>query len=164
MSSQATRSSVSANREFLKSFPGVTRLLQLAAGAAVWIAIASGNFNNTVRFALFVAVFFWLVTLFLYFITLLDKQELVPLVGGDRWLLTNLIYDAVSTVFHIAAAVILIITVESYAYCNVPNYQGSCYFKTYVASSLFACLCCLFYLLTTIFFSCKKCQGNKDIL
>ncbi|KAM9327296.1 MARVEL domain-containing protein 1 [Gastrophryne carolinensis] len=164
MSAQVTRSSLSANKDFLKSFPGVVRLLQLGTGAAVWITIASSSFTNTVRFALFVAVFFWLVTLLLYFITLLNKQEMVPVLGGDRWLLTNLIYDVVSTVFHIAATVVLIITIDSYSFCNTPGYKGSCNFKTYVVASFFACLCTLFYLFTTICFSYKKCQGNKSVI
>ncbi|KAM5140786.1 MARVEL domain-containing protein 1 [Mantella aurantiaca] len=164
MSDQASRSSVSANKEFLRSFPGVVRLLQLATGAAVWIAIASSNFNNTVRFALFVFVFFWLVSLLFYFITLLDKQDLVPLLGGERWLLTNLIYDVLATAFHIAATGIIIAAIENHSYCNVPNYRGSCYYNTYMVASVFACLCCLFYFSTTIWFSCMKCKGNKSVI
>ncbi|CAI9542908.1 unnamed protein product [Staurois parvus] len=164
MSAQATRSSLSANKEFLRSFPGVVRLLQLATGAAVWISIASSNFNNTVRFALFVFVFFWLVTLLFYFITLLDKQDLVPLLGGERWLLTNLIYDALATALHIAATAIVIVTIDNHSYCDIPNYRGACYYKTYVVASVFACLCCLFYVSTTVWFSVKKCKGNKSVI
>ncbi|XP_072280245.1 MARVEL domain-containing protein 1 [Pyxicephalus adspersus] len=164
MAGQATRSSLSANKEFLRSFPGIVRLLQLATGAAVWIAIATSNFNNTVRFALFVFVFFWLVTLIFYSVTVLDKQDLVPLLGGERWLLTNLIYDALSTAFHIAAMAIIIVAIENQSFCNIARYKGSCYYNTYVVSSVFACLCCLFYFLTTIWFSYKKFKGNKSII
>ncbi|XP_040217195.1 MARVEL domain-containing protein 1 [Rana temporaria] len=164
MSAQATRSSLSPNKVFLRSFPGVLRLLQLATGAAVWIAIATSNFNNTVRFALFVFVFFWLVTLLLYFVTLLDKQEMVPLIGGDRWLLTNLVYDALAAALHVAATAIIVVTIESNSYCNIPNYKSACYYKTYVVASVFACLCCLFYVSTTVCFSVKKCKGNKSVI
>lgn len=164
MAAQGTRSSLSANKEFLKSFPGVVRLLQLATGAAVWIAVATSNFNNTVRFALFVFAFFWLVTLLLYFITLLDKQDLVPLLGGERWLLTNLVYDAVTTAFHIAATAVIIVAIDHQSYCNLARYTGPCYYKTYAVSSAFACLCCLCYFFTTIWFAYKQCKGNKSVI
>ncbi|XP_018416212.1 PREDICTED: MARVEL domain-containing protein 1 [Nanorana parkeri] len=164
MADQGIRNSLSANKKFLRSFPGVVRLMQLATGAAVWIAIATSNFNNTVRFALFVFVFFWLVTLLFYFITLLEKQDLVPLIGGERWLLTNLIYDVLTTAFHIAATAVIIVAIENQSYCNVAKYQGPCYYKIYVVASTFACLCCLCYFSTTIWFSWKKCKGNKSVI
>ncbi|XP_075072032.1 MARVEL domain-containing protein 1 [Mixophyes fleayi] len=164
MSAIVTRSSLSANKDFLRSFPGVVRILQLVSGAALWITIASNYYSGAVHFALFVAVFFWLVTLLFYFLTLLDKQDLVPVFGGERWLLTNLIYDAVATASHVAAAIVMIQKTDSYSYCNIESYKLPCLFKTYMVASVFACLCCLFYLLTTLCFLFKKCKGNTSVI
>ncbi|XP_063819841.1 MARVEL domain-containing protein 1 [Pseudophryne corroboree] len=164
MSAQVTRSSLSANKDFLRSFPGVLRVLQLVSGAALWITIASNTYSGAVHFALFVAVFFWLLTLILYFLTLLDKQELVPVLGGDRWLLTNLVYDALAAALHIAATVIMGIRTEELSFCNLDTYRLPCLFKTYMVASIFAALCCLFYLLTAVCFSYKRCKGKSSVI
>ncbi|XP_075699172.1 MARVEL domain-containing protein 1 [Rhinoderma darwinii] len=164
MSDQATRSSLSANKTFLKSFPGVLRVLQLASGAALWITIASSYYSGAVHFALFVAVFFWLVTLLLYFLTLLDKQDLVPFLGGEPWLLTNLLYDALATLSHIAATIVMAIYTDQRSYCTLGGYVHSCPYNTYLAASIFASLCSLLYLLTTVYFCCKKCKGEQSVV
>ncbi|XP_053548540.1 MARVEL domain-containing protein 1 [Bombina bombina] len=160
---QHTRSSVSVSRDFLKSFPGALRLTQLLSGAGLWITIASNKYEGSIHFALAVAVFFWLLTLAIYFLTLLDKQELVPLVGAERWLLTNAIYDAVATVLHISAAGIMINKTVANSFCNVEGYSRPCLYKAYLTASVFACLCCLLYFLSAIYLSCKKCRGSQTV-
>lgn len=164
MSAQATRSSLSANKTFLGSFPGVLRVLQLAVGTALWITIASNPYSGGVHFVLFVAVFFWLLTLLVYFLTLLDKQDLVPFLGGDRWLLTNLVYDALATALHIAATGVMANYTDQNSYCTLGGYQHRCPYNTYLAASIFASLCSLLYLLTTVFFFYKKCKGGQSVI
>ncbi|KAM4636826.1 MARVEL domain-containing protein 1 [Discoglossus pictus] len=164
MPPEATRSSLSMNKEFLKSFPGVVRVSQLLSAAGLWITIASNKYDGPIHFVLFVAVFFWLLTLVIYFLTLLDKQELVPILGGERWVLTNAIYDAVSTILHIASAGIMISKTEAYNYCNIDNYSRLCLYKVYLVASIFACLCSLLYFITTIYFSYKKCRGSQTVI
>ncbi|XP_069835007.1 MARVEL domain-containing protein 1 [Dendropsophus ebraccatus] len=164
MSAQATRSSLSANKTFLRSFPGVLRLLQLTIGAALWITIASNYYSGAVHFVLFVAVFFWLLTLLFFFLTLLDKQDLVPLLGGEHWLLTNLIYDALATVLHLAATIVMATYTDRYSYCTLEGYQHRCPYNTYLAASVFSSLGSLLYLLTTVFFIYKKCTGGQSII
>ncbi|KAG9484766.1 MARVEL domain-containing protein 1 [Eleutherodactylus coqui] len=164
MPSQATRSSLSANKSFLRSFPGVLRILQLVMGAALWITIASTSYSGGVHFVLFVAVFFWLLTLLFYFLTLLDKQDLVPILGGDRWLLTNLIYDALATVLHIAATIVVAKSTDDNSYCTLPGYNYRCPYNTYLAASIFASVCSLLYLLTAACFIHKKCIGGQSIV
>ncbi|XP_077114423.1 MARVEL domain-containing protein 1 [Ranitomeya variabilis] len=164
MSAQATRSSLSANKTFLKSFPGVLRVLQLVMGAALWITIASSSYSGGIHFALFVAVFFWLLTLLLYFLTLLDKQDLVPLLGGQRWLLTNLVYDVLATVLHVAATIVMASYTEKNSYCTLDEYQHRCPYYTYLTASIFASLCSLLYLLTTVCFCYKKCKGEQSVI
>ncbi|XP_075468482.1 MARVEL domain-containing protein 1 [Ascaphus truei] len=161
---QATRSSVSANKAFLRSFPGLLRVAQLLSGAALWITIAANKYEGSIHFALFVAVFFWLLTLVIYFITLLDKQELVPIMGGEQWVLTNAIYDAVAASLHIAAAGIMGMKTDAYSYCNLRSYSLPCLYNAYMAASIFACLCSLLYLISAIYFSYKKCKGNRSVM
>ncbi|CAH2323010.1 MARVEL domain-containing 1 [Pelobates cultripes] len=160
----STRSSVSANKQFLKSLPGVLRVLQLVSGAGIWITIASNHYGGSIHFALFVAVFFWLLTLVIYFLTLLDKQELVPILGAERWVFTNAIYDALATVLHIAAAGIMISKTKDNEYCNLETYKLPCLFKAYLTASIFACICCILYAITCIYFFCKKCRGNQSVV
>ncbi|KAM4702590.1 MARVEL domain-containing protein 1 [Rhinophrynus dorsalis] len=163
-SAQATRSSVSVNRDYFKSLPGVLRVLQLISGAGLWITIASNSYGGPIHFALFVAVFFWLLTLIIYFLTLLDKQDLVPIVGAEKWVLTNTIYDALATVLHIAAVAIMISKTEAYEYCSIETYTLRCLYKAYLVASVFACFCMLFYLISTIYFSYKKCRGSQTVI
>uniref|UniRef100_A0A3P8VA69 MARVEL domain containing 1 n=1 Tax=Cynoglossus semilaevis TaxID=244447 RepID=A0A3P8VA69_CYNSE len=89
--------------KFLRSFLGIARILQIVFGAGLWITIAANKYEGSVHFVLFVAVLFWLLTLALFFVTLLDKQDLVPLLGGDRWLYTNLAHDVAAAVLYLPA-------------------------------------------------------------
>ncbi|XP_069467660.1 MARVEL domain-containing protein 1 [Ambystoma mexicanum] len=161
---QAPRGSLQVKKAFLKSFLGVLRLVQLLCGAALWITIASKKYEGAIHFALFVAVFFWLLTLALYLLTLLDKQDLVPLLGGDRWLPTNAVHDVLSTCLHAAAAGIMIHKTMKYEFCNVDAYQHYCFYRIYLVASIFACLCCLLFLVSAIVCFCKKCSGNQSIV
>ncbi|KAG8435441.1 hypothetical protein GDO86_013394 [Hymenochirus boettgeri] len=159
-----TPSSLSVNRDYLKSLPGVVRILQLISGAGFWITIASNQYGGSIHFALFVVVFFWLLTLVIYFLTLLDKQELVPIIGGESWVLANVIYDAMATALHLAAVGIMIDKTNSYSYCNVATYTLYCLYNAYMAATIFACLCSLFYLISAIYFSYKKCKGSQTVI
>ncbi|XP_053306332.1 MARVEL domain-containing protein 1 [Spea bombifrons] len=161
---QTARSSLAANKYFLKSVPGVLSILQLASGAGFWITVASNRYGGSIHFALFVAVFFWLVTLAFFFVTLLDKQELVPVLGGGRWVLTNSVYDALATVLHIAAASIMITKTQANEFCNLETYALPCLFKAYMVASIFACLCCPLYLISCLYFSLRKCRGHLSVI
>ncbi|XP_040291458.1 MARVEL domain-containing protein 1 [Bufo bufo] len=159
-----TSSSLSANQTFLRSFPGVLRVLQLVVGAALWITIASSFYSGGIHFVLFVAVFFWLLTLLLYFGTLLDKQDLVPILGGQRWLLTNLVYDALATVLHVAATVVMAISTDESSYCTFHGYQHRCPYNTYLTASILAGVCSLLYMLTTLYFCYRKSKGGQSVI
>lgn len=139
-------------------------MLQLLAGAALWITIACKKYEGAIHFALFVAVLFWLLTIALYLLTLLDKQDLVPLLGGDRWLTTNAAHDALATCLQAAAAGIMIHKTLRHEYCSVSAYKHDCLYHIYLAASFFACLCCLLYLLSAVACFCKKCRGSQGLI
>ncbi|XP_074152108.1 MARVEL domain-containing protein 1 [Sminthopsis crassicaudata] len=156
------RSSVSLQRSFLRSPLGVLRLLQLLAGAAFWITIASSKYQGPVHFALFVSVFFWLLTAGLYFTTLLGKHELVPLLG-PRWLLTNVVHDLMAAGLYVAASGIMIDQTLKHSYCNLEHYLLPCAFNAFLTASVCGCFCLSLYLLSAFYGSCRRCRGHQDL-
>ncbi|KAJ8013769.1 hypothetical protein DPEC_G00033230 [Dallia pectoralis] len=151
-------------RQYLRSFLGVIRILQILIGAGLWVTIALNRYEGPIHFVLFVAVLFWLLTVAAFFITLLDKQDLVPVVGGDRWLLSNLFHDVAAVVMYVPAIGIMIYKTERYEYCNLKQYEHPCLYKVYVAVSVFACLGAMVYLISAVHLGCKKCRGEQTVM
>ncbi|XP_074531721.1 MARVEL domain-containing protein 1 [Halichoeres trimaculatus] len=148
--------------KFLKSFMGIVRILQIVCGAGLWVTIAANKYDGSIHFVLFVAVLFWLLTLALFFITLLNKQDLVPLLGGERWLCTNLAHDVAAAVLYLPAIGIMIYKTERYSFCNLELYKHMCLYKVYLTAAVFACLCCLVYLLS-VYWACRKCRAERTV-
>ncbi|XP_013882767.1 MARVEL domain-containing protein 1 [Austrofundulus limnaeus] len=149
--------------KFLGSFLGITRILQVVFGAGLWVTIAANKYEGPVHFVLFVAVLFWLLTLALFFLTLLDKQDLVPLLGGPRWLCANLAHDVTAALLYLPAIGLMIHRTERNAYCNLDQYAHFCLYKVYLAASVFACLCCVTYLLSVLYEGRRKHRGEKTV-
>ncbi|VFV46181.1 marvel domain-containing [Lynx pardinus] len=118
---RAVRGAVRLQRAFLRGPLGVLRLLQLLAGAAFWITIATSRYQGPVHFALFVSVLFWLLTLGLYFLTLLGKHELVPVLGS-RWLVVNVAHDLLAAAVCGGLCLGLYLLSALYGCCR--RYQG----------------------------------------
>lgn len=150
--------------KFLRSFWGISRILQIVFGACLWVTIAANKYEGLIHFVLFVAVFFWLFTLALFFLTLLNKQDLVPLLGGERWLCTNLAHDVAAAVLYLPAIGVMIYKTDQTSYCNLPQYKHPCLYKVYLTAAVFAGLCCLAYLLSVIYGACRKCRGEKTVI
>ncbi|XP_059928578.1 MARVEL domain-containing protein 1 [Gadus macrocephalus] len=148
---------------FLKSFLGIIRILQIIFGAGLWVTIAANKYEGSIHFVLFVAVLFWLLTLALFFLTLLNKQDLVPILGGDHWLLSNLLHDVAAAVLYLPAIGVMIHKTDKYSYCNLSEYKYPCVYKVYFTAAVFACLCAVVYLLSAIFNGCRKCRGEKTV-
>ncbi|XP_068597530.1 MARVEL domain-containing protein 1 [Brachionichthys hirsutus] len=157
--------------KFLRSFPGVIRVLQVVCGAGLWVTIAANKYEGSIHFVLFVAVLFWLLTLALFFLTLLNKQDLVPLLGGGggggagaRWLCTNVAHDAAATALYLPAVAVMIYKTERNSYCNLEQYKHLCLYKVYLAAAVFACLCCLAYVTTLVYGACRKHRGEQTVI
>lgn len=149
--------------KFLRSFLGIVRILQIAFGAGLWVTIAANKYEGSIHFVLFVAVLFWLLTLALFFLTLLGKQDLVPLLGGERWLCTNLAHDVAAAALYLPAIGVMIYKTDRYSYCNLDQYVHNCLYKVYLTAAVFACLCCLAYLLSVVYGGCRKCRGQQTV-
>lgn len=150
--------------KFLKTFLGIVRILQIVFGAGLWVTIAANKYEGSIHFVLFVAVLFWLLSLALFFITLLDKQDLVPIVGGQRWLHTNLAHDLVAAVLYLPAIGIMIHKTEKNSYCNLDRYEHMCLYKVYLTAAVFACLACVAYLVSLVYGACRKCRGEQTVI
>ncbi|KAG7216367.1 hypothetical protein INR49_021772 [Caranx melampygus] len=162
MQSQPPQPQVKENiLKFLRSFLGIIRILQILFGAGLWVTIAANKYEGFIHFVLFVAVLFWLLTLALFFLTLLDKQDLVPMLGGERWLCTNLAHDVAATLLYMPAIGIMIFKTNRNSFCNLEQYKHSCLYKVYLTAAVFAGLCCLSYCLAVIYGACRKCRGEQ---
>ncbi|KAL6101858.1 MARVEL domain-containing protein 1 [Pungitius pungitius] len=150
--------------KFLRSFLGVLRILQIAFGAGLWVTIAANKYEGSIHFVLFVAVLFWLLTLALFFLTLLDKQDLVPLLGGERWLPANLAHDVAAAALYLPAIGVMIYKTDRNAYCNLEQYKHPCLYKVYLTAAAFSCLSCLAYLVSAIYGGCRKCRGEQTVV
>ncbi|XP_039542392.1 MARVEL domain-containing protein 1, partial [Pimephales promelas] len=150
--------------EFLKSFIGIVRVLQILLGAGLWVTIAANKYEGSIHYVLFVAVLFWLLTLAVFIITLLDKQDLVPIVGGERWLLSNVIHDVAATLLYLSTIGIMIYKTQKNSYCNLDVYKHHCLYKVYLTASVFACLTAGVYLLSTVYCSYRKCRGERTVV
>eukprot|EP00064_Thunnus_orientalis_P004406 superscaffoldBa00000400_g4417 len=150
--------------KFVKSFLGIIRILQIVFGAGLWVTIAANKYEGSIHFVLFVAVLFWLLTLALFFLTLLDKQDLVPVLGGERWLSTNLAHDVAAAALYLPAIGVMIYKTDRHSYCNLEQYKHNCLYKVYLTAAVFACLCCLAYLLSVIYGACRKCRGEQTVI
>lgn len=165
MSPQPPQSPVRKNMvKFLKSVPGVLRVMQIVFGTGLWVTIAANKYEGPIHFVLFVAVLFWLLTLGLFFLTLLEKQDLVPVLGGDRWLCTNLAHDVAASLLYLPAIGIMITRTQRNSYCNLDQYKHPCLYKVYLTAAVFSGLCCLVYLFSVIYGGCRKCRGQQTII
>ncbi|XP_065153567.1 MARVEL domain-containing protein 1 [Paramisgurnus dabryanus] len=151
-------------KEFLKSFIGIVRVLQILLGAGLWVTIAANKYEGSIHYVLFVAVFFWLLTMAIFILTLLDKQDLVPIVGGERWLLSNVIHDVAATALYLSAVGIMIYKTDKNSYCNLASYTYQCLYKVYLTASVFACLTASVYLLSAVYGVCRKCRGEQTVV
>lgn len=160
---RAARGSLRLQQAFLRGPLGVLRLLQLLAGAAFWITIATSKYQGPVHFALFVSVLFWLLTLGLYFITLLGKQELVPVLGS-RWLVVNVAHDLLAAALYGAATGIMIDQTQRHSYCNLKSYRLPCAYHAFLAASVCGGLCLGLYLLSALYGCCRRYQGKEEVV
>ncbi|XP_041066326.1 MARVEL domain-containing protein 1 [Carcharodon carcharias] len=165
MAPQTTKvSSLSIQKQFLKSLLGVLRMLQIILGAVVWVIIAVSKYDGVLHYVVFVAVFFWLTTLALFFLTLLGKSDLVPIMGGERWTLTNALHDWLAVLLYLVAACLMSNKTKEKSYCDLPTYTHRCAYKIYLSATVFVCLCTLLYFVSAVYCTCKKCRGNQSVI
>ncbi|XP_048407405.1 MARVEL domain-containing protein 1 [Stegostoma tigrinum] len=160
----ANASSLSVQWKFLTSLLGLLRMSQIILGTVVWMTIAISRYDGALHFVIFVAVFFWLTTLALFFLTLLSKSDLVPLLGGERWTLSNALHDWLASVLYLVADCLISKKTMDKEYCHLPAYSYHCPYKSYLSATIFACLCTLLYIISAIYCTYKKCRDNQPVV
>uniref|UniRef100_A0A9J7Y540 Uncharacterized protein n=1 Tax=Cyprinus carpio carpio TaxID=630221 RepID=A0A9J7Y540_CYPCA len=93
-----------------------------------------------------------------------SQQDLVPIVGGERWLLSNTIHDVAATLLYLSTIGIMIYKTQKNSYCNLDVYKHHCLYKVYLTASIFACLTASVYLLSAIYCSYRKCRGEQTVI
>lgn len=161
---QRTTMPPSLRTEFLRSALGALRILQLMLGTVVWVTIAVSKYEGALHYVVFVAVFFWLSTLALFFLTLLGKSDLVPVLGGERWTLTNAVHDGLATLLYLVACYLIGSKTREKSFCDLPAYSYHCPYKVYLTATVFVCLCTLLYLISAVYCCCKKCRGDQAVI
>lgn len=103
-----------------------------------------------------------LLTLGLYFLTLLGKHELVPVLGS-RWLVVNGAHDLLAAALYGAATAIMIDQTQRHSYCNLKNYQMPCAYHAFLAAAVCGGLCLGLYLLSALYSCCRRYQGEQEV-
>ncbi|XP_060698474.1 MARVEL domain-containing protein 1 [Hemiscyllium ocellatum] len=160
----AKASSMSVQWKFLTSFLGVLRMSQITLGTVVWMIITISRYEGALHYVVFVAVFFWLTTLALFFLTLLSKSDLVPLLGGERWTLSNALHDWLAAILYLVADCLISKKTQDKKFCDLPTYTLPCSYKSYLSATIFACLCTLLYIISAIYCTYKKCRGDQPVI
>ncbi|KAI4813156.1 hypothetical protein KUCAC02_024504 [Chaenocephalus aceratus] len=126
--------------------------------------IAANKYEGSIHFVLFVAVLFWLLTLALFFLTLLDKQDLVPLLGGERWLCTNLAHDRGRRRALPAAIGVMIYKTDRNSLLQPELYQHLLSVQGLPDRRRVRLPVLLAYLVSVIYGACRKCRGEQTVI
>ncbi|XP_067408359.1 plasmolipin [Emydura macquarii macquarii] len=139
---------------FLRSFFGLLMVAEVVLGLLVWALIASTSYQPIPAYGwvMFVAIFFWLVTIILFVMYLLQlntKLYMVP------WPIVLMIFNAAATVLYVTAFITCSAAVQS-AYWLISDYNKR------AAASFFACILMIAYGASTFlsFQVWKGCGSN----
>ncbi|XP_073515798.1 plasmolipin [Phyllobates terribilis] len=122
---------------FLTSIPGILILVELVLGLIVWALIADTRHYYVAAFGwvLFVAIFFWLLTLVLCILFFLQLHKRI---GFVPWPLTVFIYHTAAFILYITAFITCAASVRL-------GYPSGDEYNRRAAASFFACLVMIAY-------------------
>ncbi|XP_059569650.1 plasmolipin [Alligator mississippiensis] len=128
---------LAADGAFLRSAPGLLMLLQTVFGLLVWALIADTYYQAYAAYGwvMFVSVFFWLVTVILFVMYLLQlhlKLYMIP------WPIVLVIFNAAATLLYITAFITCSASVKQTSWL-VWEYNRR------AAASFFACVTMIAY-------------------
>ncbi|XP_063778364.1 CKLF-like MARVEL transmembrane domain-containing protein 8 [Pseudophryne corroboree] len=135
--------SLSYDRSFLISAPGFLLLAEIVFGLLVWALIAGSEYFRFPAFGwvMFVAVFYWVLTVFFFIIYITRAYTRISKVP---WTLVGLCFNGSATVFYLIAAIVdaASITKDIHPHHN---------YNSWTASAFFAFLVTLCYAANTYF-------------
>ncbi|CAM9568427.1 unnamed protein product [Lampetra planeri] len=128
-------SQIALDKGFVKTIPGILMILEIVFGLLVWSLVAATNYTTVppLGWVLFVAVFFWLLTVFFFVV---DLFALYTRAQNINWSLVGFGYNLAAAVIYLTAAI------ADAASSNI--YEG--YERSHlVASTFFAFVVTLLY-------------------
>ncbi|CAM9485308.1 unnamed protein product [Lampetra fluviatilis] len=128
-------SQIALDKGFVKTIPGILMILEIVFGLLVWSLVAATNYTTVppLGWVLFVAVFFWLLTVFFFVV---DLFALYTRAHNINWSLVGFGYNLAAAVIYLTAAI------ADAASSNI--YEG--YERSHlVASTFFAFVVTLLY-------------------
>ncbi|KAK1799073.1 hypothetical protein P4O66_007337 [Electrophorus voltai] len=136
-------SSISYDRHFVQSAPGLLIFLEIVLGLLVWTLIAGTEYFRFSPFGwvMFVSVFYWVLTLFLLLLLLTRAHTRIPQVP---WSTVVLVFNCSATLLYLVTAV----TEATLVGCGV---KGQHDYNSWAASTFFAFLVSLSYAGSAVF-------------
>ncbi|XP_003480200.1 CKLF-like MARVEL transmembrane domain-containing protein 8 isoform X2 [Cavia porcellus] len=137
-----TSSSFAYDREFLRTLPGLLIVAEIVLGLLVWTLIAGTEYFRVPAFGwvMFVAVFYWVLTVFFLIIYITMTYTRIPQVP---WTTVGLCFNGSAFVLYLSAAVV--------DATSVSPERDSHNFNSWAASSFFAFLVTICYAGNTYF-------------
>ncbi|XP_040289358.1 CKLF-like MARVEL transmembrane domain-containing protein 8 [Bufo bufo] len=128
---------------FLRSAPGALLLAETVFGLLVWALIAGSEYFHFPAFGwvMFVAVFYWVITVFLFIIYVTRAHTRIPKVP---WTLVSLCFNGSASVLYLIAAI-----VDAASVTKEPKMHHN--YNSWTASAFFAFLVTICYGTSTYF-------------
>ncbi|XP_032813489.1 CKLF-like MARVEL transmembrane domain-containing protein 8 isoform X3 [Petromyzon marinus] len=97
-------SQIALDKGFVKTIPGILMILEIVFGLLVWSLVAATNYTTVppLGWVLFVAVFFWLLTIFFFVV---DLFALYTRAQNINWSLVGFGYNLAAAVIYLTAAI-----------------------------------------------------------
>ncbi|CAM5150356.1 unnamed protein product [Eretmochelys imbricata] len=135
---------------FLRSFLGLLMIVELVLGLLVWALIASTFYQPIPAYGwvMFVAIFFWLVTIILFAMYLLQLQMKLYMIP---WPVVLVIFNTAATVLYVTAFITCSAAVQDHI-----RLPGD--YNKRAAASFFACIVMIAYG-ASAFFSFQEWKG-----
>ncbi|KAM3928605.1 CKLF-like MARVEL transmembrane domain-containing protein 8 [Leptodactylus fuscus] len=139
----SSSTSLSYDRSFLKSVPGVLLLAEIIFGLLVWALIAGSEYFRFSAFGwvMFVTVFYWVLTVFLFIIYFTRAHTRIPKVP---WTLVCLCFNGSACVVYLIASIVDAASINK-------DRQRHHNYNSWAASTFFAFLVTICYGVSTYF-------------
>uniref|UniRef100_A0A8C5WHK4 CKLF like MARVEL transmembrane domain containing 8 n=1 Tax=Leptobrachium leishanense TaxID=445787 RepID=A0A8C5WHK4_9ANUR len=139
----SSSASFAYDKNFIRTFPGLLLLAEIVFGLLVWALIAGSEYFHFPAFGwvMFVAVFYWVLTVFFLIIYITRAYTRIPKVP---WTLVGLCFNGSACVLYLVAAIVDAVSISEASH-QMHNYNS------WTASAFFAFLVTACYLASTYF-------------
>ncbi|XP_041104020.1 CKLF-like MARVEL transmembrane domain-containing protein 8b [Polyodon spathula] len=146
-------SALQYDKDFIKTIPGILIFLEIVLGLLVWTLIAGTEYFRVSAFGwvMFVAVFYWVLTVFFLILYLTMAYTRIPQVP---WATVGLFFNSSAFILYFISAVVNAVSVSH-------GFQGKHEYNRWAASSFLAFMVTLCYAGSVYFsFQSWRSQGQ----